>query len=137
MSPRGLPSALTSSDTTYFERLGGQAPLRAIIADFVDRMMKDAMIGFFFASVDRDRLIEMEYQFTAEFLGAPVSYAGRPIRQAHAKHPIMGGQFDRRKQLLRETLKDHDVPEDIRDPWLAHVEGLRHLVTRDPAGACD
>ncbi len=125
------------SETSAFEALGGAAALEPIIRDFVARMVDDVMIGFFFDGVDRGRLEAMEYQFTARFLGADVEYLGRPIRAAHARHPIMGGQFDRRKKLLEETLLAHAVPPELRAAWLRHVESLRALVTRDGAGECD
>jgi hemoglobin len=122
---------------SMFERIGGEAALRAIVDDFVDRIMDDMMIGFFFRDVDRARLKLLEYQHAAEHLGGPVRYEGRPLRQAHAKHRIMGGQFARRKELLRKTLVAHEVPDDIASAWLAHVESLREQVTAEPDGQCN
>lgn len=122
---------------SLYEAIGGEPVLRAIIHDFVTRMVNDIMIGFFFRGVDPARLEELELQFTARFLGAPIGYQGRAIREAHQRHPIMGGQFDRRKQLLREAIERHGVAPEIRDAWLLHVESMRSLVTRDAAGECD
>ena len=122
---------------TMFERIGGEAAVRAIVDDFVDRIVDDIMIGFFFRGVDRARLKQLEYQHAAEHLGGPVRYEGRPLRQAHAKHRIMGGQFARRKELLRKTLVAHAVPEEIASAWLAHVESLRDQVTAEPDGQCN
>ncbi|HMI91592.1 MAG TPA: group 1 truncated hemoglobin [Polyangiales bacterium] len=122
---------------TMFERIGGEAALRAIVDDFVDRIVDDIMIGFFFRGVDRARLKQLEYQHAAEHLGGPVRYEGRPLRQAHAKHRIMGGQFARRKELLRKTLVTHAVPDEIASAWLAHVESLRAQVTTEPDGQCN
>ena len=76
---------------TLYEQLGGESKLRAIIDTFVDRVCEDTMIGFFFSQVNRDHLKAMEFQFAARFLGADIAYEGRPLRQAHRKHPIMGG----------------------------------------------
>lgn len=127
---------MTSDSTTLFERLGGEWALRPIIQEFVQRMTTDAMIGFFFRGVDPKRLEEMEYLFTAKFLGADVAYTGKPIREAHAPHPIMGGQFDRRRRILVETIDRHGVPADIKAAWLEHVDRLRPQVTGDAAGVC-
>ncbi|MEQ9499805.1 MAG: group 1 truncated hemoglobin [Deltaproteobacteria bacterium] len=124
------------SEPTLFERLGGEWALRPIIQDFVQRMTTDMMIGFFFREVDAKRLEEMEYLFTAKFLGADVRYVGKPIRDAHAPHPIMGGQFDRRRQILEEAIDRHGVAADIKAAWLEHVDRLRPQVTRDAAGVC-
>ncbi|HWP58428.1 MAG TPA: group 1 truncated hemoglobin [Candidatus Acidoferrales bacterium] len=122
---------------TLFEKLGGEEKLRAIIDVFIDRVFADPMIGFFFRDANKARLKELEYQLTASFLGAEVSYRGRPLDQAHAKHPIMGGQFMRRMQILRETLDEFAVPEEVRSAWLEHTESLRPLITRDAGSDCD
>lgn len=121
---------------TLYEELGDEK-LRRIIDEFVDREFDDLMIGFFFRNADRERVKKMEYQLTARFLGADIRYEGRPLDEVHAKHPIMGGQFARRLQILRETLDEHVVPQPIRDAWLEHTEKLRPLITRDRGSDCD
>lgn len=125
------------AEATMFDELGGEPALRRIIDRFVDRVVSDVMIGFFFRKVSRERLKEKEYEFAARHLGASVPYTGRPIQEAHAGHPIMGGQFMRRLQILKETLEELRVPQHIVDHWVAHTEKLRPLVTRDAAGQCD
>lgn len=122
---------------TLFEQIGGEGVLRRIISDFIDRVFADRMIGFFFRNADRDRIKELEYQLAAAFLGAAVKYRGRPLAAAHGKHPIMGGHFARRKQILKETLQTHRVPESIQTAWLEHTEKLRALITAQPGSDCD
>ena len=122
---------------TLFQKLGGEPRLRAIIETFIDRVFDDRMIGFFFRNADRNRLKELEYQLTARFLGAQVEYTGRPLDEAHARHPIMGGQFMRRQQILRETLEEYGVPGEIREAWLSHTESLRSQITGDTGSDCD
>lgn len=122
---------------SMYEQLGGEPALRAIIADFVGRLFDDIMIGFFFRSVDRRRLEELEFQHAAEHLGGPFRYEGRPLQEAHRAHRIMGGQFARRQQILRQTLVKHSVPDAIIAAWLAHTESLRGQVTTDPDSQCN
>ena len=85
----------------------------------------------------RARIKEKEFEFAAAHLGAAVQYTGKPIAQAHAPHPIMGGQFARRLELLKQTLVEADVPPSVMEHWLAHTERLRPVVTRDPHGQCN
>jgi truncated hemoglobin YjbI len=122
---------------SHYERVGGEPGLRALIDDFVGRVVSDIMIGFMFRDVDRVRLARLELEHATAHLGGPSRYSGRPLRQAHAKHRVMGGQFARRKELLRKTLVDHGVAQDIIDAWLAHTESLREQVTTDPDGQCN
>jgi hemoglobin len=120
-----------------FEQLGGELKLRKIIDTFIDRVFADRMIGFFFRKADKDRIKEMEYQLAAGFLGASVEYQGRPLDRAHARHPIMGGHFARRKQILKETLELYEVAENIKEAWLRHTEDLRPLITGQGGSGCD
>lgn len=122
---------------TLYGQLGGEERLRQIIDTFIDRVFDDRMIGFFFRNADRRRIKEMEFQLVARFLGADVEYRGRPLDEVHARHPIMGGQFARRLQILSETLDYYEVPRPIRDAWIEHNESLRHLITGDAGSDCD
>lgn len=115
----------------------GPDKLRAVIIDFYSRVFDDVMIGFLFIGKDRQRLIDKEFEFTANFLGADIRYTGRPIRAAHARSPIMGGHFDRRLQLIKETLADHAVDPDVTAAWIKHTEALRFQVTQDAASECN
>lgn len=119
-----------------FQRIGA-ATLRGVVQDFVHRMVRDPMIGFFFWNVDVPTLVQREYEFTARFLGGDVPYTGRPMARAHRPHRIMGGQFDRRRQILKETLEDHQLPSDLQATWLEHVDRLRGQITQDAAGRCN
>lgn len=126
-----------SSTDSLFEQAGGEAGLLAVIRDFYDAVFDDLMIGFFFRGADKQRLIRLEYELTAAALGAEVAYTGRALDAAHAPHRIFGGQFERRKQLLREAMAAHDLPQPVREAWLAHSESLRAQVTSDRGSDCD
>jgi len=120
-----------------FARIG-EAKLRAVLADFYGRVLADVMIGFMFAGKDRAHLVEREYELTAKLLGAPgVEYRGLPMRTAHAKHRIFGGQFERRLQILKEALADHDVDPEVRRVWIEHTVALRPQITHDRGSECD
>lgn len=121
---------------SLFEQIGGDK-LREVIADFYTRLFHDVMIGFLFIGKDRARLVQKEWEFTANLLGADVKYTGRPIRAAHAASPILGGHFERRLQILRETLADHDVAPEVQKRWLEHTLALRPQVTGDAGSECD
>lgn len=122
---------------TLYEQLGGETKLRAVIDDFVDRVFDDIMIGFFFANADKDRIKRFEFQHASALLGGPDAYAGRPLRQAHAAHPIRGGHFARRMQLLRQVLAAHGVPAEVQQRWIDHDLGLAGQITGDGVGECN
>jgi hemoglobin len=119
-----------------FDKIGADT-LRAVITDFYDRIFGDVMIGFMFQGKDRAHLIDREWELVAALLGAPgVTYTGRPMKTAHAQHTIFGGHFERRLQVLRETLRDHDVDPAVQEAWFDHTQALRAQVTRDKGSEC-
>lgn len=124
------------TEPSLFEELGAEPVLRSIVGRFVDRMFADPMIGFFFRKASRERIKEKEYELAAQHLVADVQYTGRPIQQAHAAHAIMGGQFARRLELLRQTLDEAAVPPRVVAHWITHTENLRSLITRDSISEC-
>lgn len=122
-------------DSRLFDKIG-PAKLREVIEDFYSRIFGDVMIGFLFEGKDRARLVEMEYQFTAQLLGGDIKYAGRSMREAHARSPIFGGHFERRLQILRETLRDQAVDPEVVAAWIDHTLSLRAQITSDQGSEC-
>lgn len=117
-----------------------EAVIRTILEDFYDRVFSDLMIGFYFEGKDKSRLIEKELELTLSSLGlTEVTYSGLSMAEAHGRLRIPGGHFDRRLQILKETLATHakTLPMEISIKWLAHTEKLRPLITGDKSGECD
>ena len=127
----------TSTDS-LFEQAGGESVLRAVLRDFYNTVFVDPMIGFMFRDADKERLIQKEYELAASFLGAVgVRYTGKALRRAHAPHRIMGGQFMRRLQLLKDAMKKHDLPTAVQAAWIEHTERLRSQVTSQAGSDCE
>jgi truncated hemoglobin YjbI len=113
-----------------FDDVGGEAGLRAILRTLYDRLFDDLMVGFLFAGKDKAALVEHQLWFTAKFLGGPSRYEGKSMPDAHAHLPLLPGHFDRRHQLLRQTLADHAVPEHVQREWLRVDGALRAAVLK-------
>ena len=125
------------SDRPLYEQAGGPEKIRAVLADFYDRVFADIMIGFLFKGADKARLIERETELTLGVLGADVPYTGQPLDRVHARHPILGGHFMRRRKLLADAIARHGLPDAVRDAWLAHTDALRPQITPDRGDECD
>ena len=110
------------------EVMGGEPALRRVIETFYDRVFSDVMIGFMFRGRDKLRLVELETQLTARVMGGQGVYEGRSMRAAHAHLRINRGQYLRRNQILRETLRDLEVPEDVQTAWLSHAVALERAI---------
>lgn len=111
------------------DRIGGPDRLRAIVGTFYRRMSEDAIVGFFFAGRDLDAIAEGQTAFLMRCFGATERYTGRPPTVAHrALPPIRRGQFDRRLQILRETLAAEGIAEEDIAAWVKVEAGFRGLL---------
>ena len=99
-----------------YQRIGGEKALRLILHDFYSRMAEDIMIGFFFDGKDLAAIAQKQGDFLMRAMGARESFSGKAPAQAHLEiAPILSGHFDRRLQILEDTLRAHKVTdEDIR-----------------------
>ena len=119
-----------------FDKIGGDT-LRLVLEDFYDRVLADDMIGFLFKNLNRERLVQKEWELTARMLGADIRYTGKPLGEAHARHRILGGQFARRQKLLEEVLVAHNIDAEVQRFWLDHTAKLRSQITRDDPTECN
>ena len=126
---------MTERGPELFAKIG-EEKLRAVVTDFYSRVFGDVMIGFMFEGKNRQHLIDREVEFTAGFLGGDMKYTGRPMRAAHASTPIFGGHFERRLQILRQTLRDNAVDPDVQKVWIDHTLALRSQITSDKGSEC-
>jgi hemoglobin len=122
------------AEASLFDTLGGEMALSMIIDRFMERVFADSMIGFFFARADKARIKQKEYELAASSLGGPVAYSGRSLQVAHAAHPIAAAHFHRRLEILKQTLKEFQVPQNVAHYWIGHNERLfSSIVVGDPA----
>ena len=111
------------------ERVGGISGLREILTDFYGRIFQDPMIGYLFIGQEIERLIDRELEWTTQLFDLETSlYRGRPLREAHKKHPIRRGHFHRRNQILKQTLQDRQVDVEVTEVWLTHSASLIHAI---------
>lgn len=124
-------SSESDADWNLAEEVGGEEELHRIVREFYERLFADLLIGFMFQGHDLNRLVERQVEYLRARLGdGTVEYTGEPIRAAHESLPITVGHFDRRHEILRETLADWDVPDHVRERWVELDASLRDLVVR-------
>ena len=120
------------------DEVGGEARLHEMMRDFYRRVFDDIMIGFLFHNTDFDQIVDSQVEYMRARLGNEnVEYTGKPIRRGHQKHPILVGHFDRRHQILKDVLRDYDVPEHVFEAWIDLELKLRELVVRTGGEARD
>lgn len=117
------------SDWTFIDELGGIERTVKLLRDFYDRLYDDVIVGFLFQPHDKERLVRSQLAYLSAHLGdRSGTYEGLNMRAAHKHVPVLSGQFDRRHQILTDVIHAWDVPQHVRDEWLALDRSLRPLV---------
>lgn len=104
----------TTSSTTLYERLGGQAGIATLIDRFYDKVVVDPELGPFFERAPVDRIRAMQKEFFSAALEGPQNYSGLALTRAHDGLGIKSAHFGRYVNVLLDTLREIGVkPRDI------------------------
>ena len=112
-----------------YSELGGETQLREILNEFYRRMSEDILIGYFFTGKDLHAIAEKQLEFLLVAMGIKSQYTGKSPSSAHLElPPILKGHFDRRLVILKETLKDYGLPEDLIKNWIEFENAFRNVI---------
>ena len=119
------------SDTTLYDRLGGEPTVTALIDTFYKRIAADAELAPFFEHSSMESLHKMQREFIAAALGGPIVYAGRPLREAHAGRGITKRHLGLFINHLMESLKVHDISEQDSYDIISRLNKYADEITGD------
>jgi hemoglobin len=115
---------------TLYERLGGEAAIKAVVDDFVPRAAADPKVNFTRKGTPKEwqatpenveKLKKGLVQFIASATGGPQKYEGKPMKPAHAGMMITGAEFDALAADLVASLNKLSVPKREQDELVAIV----------------
>ena len=112
--------------STVFERCGGFAKVRRVVADFYDGVMASPRLQTYFAGSNMERLIDHQTKFVAWVMDGPVTFNDEILRRAHANLGITHDDFVEISELLQEAMEDNGIAAGDID----HV--LRAIMRREP-----
>lgn len=101
---------------TLYERIGGMKVLSLAVDNFYQKVQDDDHINFFFRWVDMEKQSCKLREYIAHALGAPISYAGKPMHEAHRHLTAIGlndDHFDRMKLHFITSFQESSVPEEL------------------------
>jgi hemoglobin len=122
----------STTETTLYKRIGGEAAVRAAVDHFYKRVLADPSLSHFFNGVSMPRLKAHQFAFLSQALGGPKQYSGSSMREAHARLAIEQHHFDSVAVHLVETLRELGVPEDIVGEVATAITPLSSQVVNAP-----
>lgn len=116
------------SQTSLYERLGGEAAVDAAVDIFYRKVLSDDRIAHFFDTVDMDRQRAKQKSFLTVAFGGPNKYSGKDMRTAHAHMKLTEEHFDAVVENLGNTLKELNVPDALIAEAAAIANSTRNEV---------
>jgi len=124
-TPAPLPAQKPTTPRSLYDRLGGEAAIRAVVGDAIANVAADDRIGYLFGMSDLNRTSEKLYEQICEVSGGPCHYSGRDMVSVHARLAITDAQFDALVEDIVKSLDKHQVPAAEKNELLAPFAGLR------------
>lgn len=113
---------------TLYERLGGEAKVRKIVNDVLDRNFNNPMIGHHFKKVDMPKLKQLVFEFFSMGTGGPHAYTGREMRASHKGLNITADDFERANIDTIIALRENGVGETEANEIIAILDSMKHDV---------
>lgn len=107
--------------TPFYEELGGQAGIEALVDALLVRIAEDPRIVDRFAMTDVRRLrTRLVLQFCS-LSGGPCVYDGDSMRDVHRTQGIDAGEFDALVRDLMQAMEDVGTPAGARNRLLGRL----------------
>lgn len=111
-----------------FDRFGGFARVRLLVADFYERVLESEQLVGYFDGIDIRRLIDHQTKFVAAMMGGPASFTNEQMLRAHQRLGVTDTDFDEMASLFRDTLEDFALDPDEVTRLHAHLLSMREFV---------
>jgi hemoglobin len=118
------------SNTTLYERLGGENKIRAIVADIVDNHLRNELVRARFARSDRNSLVRLAAEFICMGTGGPQKYSGKDMRAAHRGMNISEQEYLAVIDDIMAALDKNGVAEREKQEMLSIAYGLKSEILR-------
>lgn len=135
------PELPKPKEKTLYERLGGEAGVKAVIDDFVAAASADPKVNFTRKGTAAEwkatpenvaRLKKNLVDLVGSVTGGPQKYTGKGMAEVHRGMKITRAEFDAAKEDLKAVLDKKKVPAADRDELLKIVEGTAADVIDKP-----
>jgi hemoglobin len=127
--------AATETHASLYERLGGMPAIRAVVDDFVGRILADERVNMWFAHAASDPERAALYKskladFICQGTGGPCKYAGVDMQTAHKGRGVTAQAFDAVVEDLIATLQKLNVPAKEKADLLSILGPMKSAVVQ-------
>lgn len=118
-----------ANDSVY-QAWGGKAGIRAVMDDFVPRLIADPRTAPFFKGVNRENLTAQLTEQLCQEAGGPCRYEGPPMKLVHQDLEIRRRDFNALVEILQQAMDAKGIPFSAQNGMLARLAPMhRDIVT--------
>jgi hemoglobin len=118
------------SEATLYERLGGEENIRKIATTLFDTHANNKTINARYINSDRDKVIQLVFEFLCNATGGPQEYTGRDMLTTHKGMNISEEEFMAVLDDILEALQLNDVGQREQEELLLANYNLRGDIVR-------
>jgi hemoglobin len=121
-------------DTTLLERVGGRPVLEHVHKVFYDKLYEHPWLKQFFSHVEQKTIENQQTDFMVSNMGGGKIYSGALPKNGHKHMFVTDELFDLRAEILKVSLAECGVQEDLAERWL-RIDGAfrKSIVKQDPS----
>lgn len=121
-----------------FNRLGGEPAVRAVVDDFVERLMRDDRVNRWFAQAAADPVRLAAYKaklgdLVCQATGGPCKYAGMDMIAAHQGRGVTEDAFQAVVEDLTATLDKFKVPATEKEQLISLLAPMKPAIVQKKA----
>ena len=109
------------ADDTLYRAWGGEAGIRAVMQDFVPRLVAHPRIGHFFQGTNREHLTKQLTAQLCQVAGGPCVYEGADMKAAHRDMGVGRGDFNALVEALQQSMEAQRIPFGAQTAMLARL----------------
>ncbi len=119
------------AEDSVYQAWGGKAGIRAVMDDFVPRLLADPRTAPFFKKANRENLTTQLTDQLCQEAGGPCVYKGVPMKLAHEEHDIRRRDFNALVEILQQAMDAKGIPFAAQNGMLARLAPMhREIVTQ-------
>ena len=114
---------------SLYDEVGGLPTLQKVHKIFYDKIYAHPWLKQFFAGHNQEAIEGRQTSFMGEKMGGP-KYLGKPLKQAHENMYITQELYELRHQILKDSLREAGVPEELAKRWLKIDNAFMQQITK-------
>ena len=123
------PPAIAPAGSLY-ARLGGTPAVTAFVNETIDKVAANPEMNKSFDKVNLQHVKDMLIEQICSLTGGGCKYTGDTMRDVHAGHHISNAEFFDLVEVLRASMRAHDVPLAARNELLEILAPMKRDVVK-------